>query len=122
MPERAAVILQDWVGLGNVSRYLRRELDTSNSETNMSSHRMVESKFVKPKLSGAPRCGSGPNWCLEGHPPSPIVIGGPFPQAKVETPSLPALSFPPYLPVFCEDAVKTWEGKERTMRAGINTF
>ena len=39
---------------------------------------------------GAPRCGSGP--------PSPIVIGGPFPQAKpLPSPPSPSL-FPPHPP------------------------
>ena len=46
-------------------------------------------------LLGAPRCGSGPNWSLEGPPPSPTVIGGPFPQAKpLPSPPSPSL-FPP---------------------------
>ena len=50
---------------------------------------------------GAPRCGSGPNWCLEGSPPSPILIGGPFPQAKpLPSPPSPSLFPPPPLALF----------------------
>ena len=50
---------------------------------------------------GAPRCGSGPNWCLEGPPPSPIAIGGPFPQAKaLPSPPSPSLFPPPPLALF----------------------
>ena len=54
-----------------------------------------------PTKLGAPRCGSGPNWCLEGPPPSPIAIGGPFPQAKaLPSPPSPSLFPPPPLALF----------------------
>ena len=43
-------------------------------------------------LLGAPRCGSGPNWCLEGPPPGPHCNWRTLPSSQ--TPSLPALSFP----------------------------
>ena len=36
---------------------------------------------------GAPRCGSGPNWCLEGPPPHPPL--------QLEDPSLKPKPFPP---------------------------
>ena len=38
------------------------------------------------EILGAPRCGSGPNWCLEGPPPSPL---------QLEDPSLKPKPFPP---------------------------
>ena len=47
--------------------------------------------FYRPKFSvicffGAPRCGSGPNWCLEGPPHPPL---------QLEDPSLKPKPFPP---------------------------
>ena len=41
---------------------------------------------------GAPRCGSGPNWCLEGPPPIPQCNWRTLPSSQ--SPSLPSLSLP----------------------------
>ena len=51
---------------------------------------------------GAPKCGSGSNWCLEGSPHPPLQLEGPFPQAKaLPSPPSPSLFPPPPLGSFC---------------------
>ena len=63
--------------------------------------RAPTSPEIGADVLGAPRCRSGPNWCLEGPPPSPIAIGGPFPQAKaLPSPPSPSLFPPPPLALF----------------------
>ena len=61
-----------------------------------SSHpRLPNSTLPLHLFLGAPRCGSGPNWCLEGRPPIPNCNWRTLPSTQ--SPSLPALPslFPP---------------------------
>ena len=44
------------------------------------------------QILGAPRCGSGPNWCLEGPPPIHPFDWRTLPSSQ--SPSLPSLSLP----------------------------
>ena len=73
--------------LGRFLHQLPREAEENGQENT------VENRMQNKAINlGAPRCGSGPNWCLEGPPPSPIVISGPLPQAKpLPSPPSPSL-------------------------------